>query len=123
MMAILKRVSLLFVLFSVIFIACSGCSSVMTHTGGEHGYYSGTRASMTMLEDDATGWVMKPALAVDLPFSAMLDTMLLPYDYYRTNREQHTTSARDRLDEYERQRQATNAPHSTPPDTQNVRRQ
>ena len=33
-------------------LATSGCSSVMSHTGPNQGYYPGTRASVDMLKDD-----------------------------------------------------------------------
>ena len=64
----------------------SGCSSVMTHTGSSQGYYSGTQASSEVLLDDESSWVMKPLAAIDLPFSAVLDTLLLPWDYYRADK-------------------------------------
>ncbi|WP_219952160.1 YceK/YidQ family lipoprotein [Dickeya zeae] len=101
MMTILKNASLSFVLSGGILATCGGCSSVMTHSGGEQGYYSGTKASMTTLKDEDTSWAMMPMVALDVPFSAMLDTLLLPYDFYRTHSDTHSTSARDRLGEYE----------------------
>ncbi|WP_042867614.1 MULTISPECIES: YceK/YidQ family lipoprotein [Dickeya] len=109
-MTILKNASLSLVLSGGILATCGGCSSVMTHSGGEQGYYSGTKASMTTLKDDDTSWAMMPMAAMDLPFSAMLDTMLLPYDYYRVHSDQRNTSARDRLEEYERRQPMDSAP-------------
>ncbi|MFV8766666.1 YceK/YidQ family lipoprotein, partial [Yersinia enterocolitica] len=53
-----------------------GCSSIMTHTSSSQGYYSGTEANVAMLKDDNTGWALRPLLAVDLPFSAVMDTLL-----------------------------------------------
>lgn len=55
----------------------------MTHTGGEEGYYPGTRASADMLSSDSTSWGMKPLVALDMPFTAVLDTLLLPWDAFR----------------------------------------
>ncbi len=66
-------------------LTTSGCSSVMSHTGASQGYYPGTRASADLIADDNTSWVIKPLAAIDLPFSAVLDTVLLPWDYFRTD--------------------------------------
>ena len=69
------------------FVAClslastSGCSSMMAHTGPNTGYYPGTRASAAVLTDENSSWVMRPMAVIDLPFSALLDTLLLPVDY------------------------------------------
>ncbi|MBF7997025.1 YceK/YidQ family lipoprotein [Rahnella laticis] len=76
-----------------VFLATSGCSSVMSHTGGDTGYYSGTRSDVNMMKSDDTSWAMTPLLLVDLPFSALLDTVLLPYDYYRSGK----VTTRDRV--------------------------
>ncbi len=81
----------------------TGCSSVMTHTGPNQGYYPGTRASLAVLEDDETGWSMIPFAAIDLPFSALLDTVLLPYDFLRRDSDKSLESPRERM------------LHSTPP--------
>ncbi|MBX9447216.1 YceK/YidQ family lipoprotein [Dickeya chrysanthemi] len=110
MMTILRNTSLSLVLSGAILATCSGCSSVMTHSGGEQGYYSGTQASMSTLKDENTSWAMMPMVVLDVPFSAMLDTLLLPYDYYRTHSDSHSTSARDRLEEYERRQPMGNPP-------------
>ncbi|MBI0440301.1 YceK/YidQ family lipoprotein [Dickeya dianthicola] len=110
MMTILKNASLSFVLSGGILATCGGCSSVMTHSGGEQGYYSGTKSSMTTFKDEDTSWAMMPMVALDVPFSAMLDTLLLPYDYYRIHSDHHSTSARDRLEEYERRKPAGDPP-------------
>ena len=75
------------------FLATSGCSSVMTHTGGDTGYSSGTRSDVEMIKSDDTSWAITPLLLLDLPFSAVLDTVLLPYDYFRSG----TVTARDRI--------------------------
>ncbi|HBY5293939.1 TPA: YceK/YidQ family lipoprotein, partial [Klebsiella pneumoniae] len=66
------------------FMICSGmtllggCSSVMSHTGGKEGTYPGTRASATMIGDDETNWGTKSLAILDMPFTAVLDTILLP---------------------------------------------
>ncbi|WP_035346428.1 MULTISPECIES: YceK/YidQ family lipoprotein [Dickeya] len=104
-MTILKKTSLSFILCGGMLVTCGGCSSVMTHSGGEQGYYSGTKASVATLKDDNTSWAMMPMVVLDVPFSATLDTLLLPYDAYRSHSDQHSTSARDRLEEYERRKQ------------------
>ena len=64
------------------FMICSGmtllggCSSVMSHTGGKEGTYPGTRASATMIGDDETNWGTKSLAILDMPFTAVLDTIL-----------------------------------------------
>ncbi len=72
----------------------SGCASVMTHSGPSAGYYPGTRASAGVISDKDSNWVMKPLAVIDLPFSAVLDTLLLPWDYLRRN---DTDSPRERV--------------------------
>lgn len=67
-------------------LVIGGCSSVMTHTGGQSGYYPGTRASMEMLTDSETNWGYKPFVALDMPFTVVLDTVLLPWDSFRSNK-------------------------------------
>ncbi|WP_117122814.1 YceK/YidQ family lipoprotein, partial [Klebsiella variicola] len=65
------------------FMICSGmtllggCSSVMSHTGGKEGTYPGTRASATMIGDDETNWGTKSLAILDMPFTAVMDTLLL----------------------------------------------
>ncbi|MGE9553308.1 YceK/YidQ family lipoprotein [Erwinia amylovora] len=75
----------------------SGCSSFMSHSGPDQGYYSGTRASARIVADSNSGWVMRPLAAIDLPFSAVLDTLLLPYDYYRSGSDKAADSPRERV--------------------------
>lgn len=72
------------VLSSGIFCLC-GCSSIMSHSGGKEGIYSGTRANTEMLGDPETSWAIKPFAAIDLPFSAVMDTVLLPWDLYKND--------------------------------------
>lgn len=60
-----------------------GCSSVMSHTGGKEGTYPGTRASATMIGNDETNWGTKSLAILDMPFTAVMDTILLPWDIFR----------------------------------------
>ncbi|MCX8958419.1 YceK/YidQ family lipoprotein [Erwinia psidii] len=75
----------------------SGCSSFMSHSGPDQGYYSGTRASARVIADSNSGWVMRPLAAIDLPFSAVLDTLLLPWDYYRSGSDKAADSPHERV--------------------------
>ncbi|EJD6582968.1 YceK/YidQ family lipoprotein, partial [Providencia rettgeri] len=67
----------------IIPVILSGCSSIMTHAGPSEGYYPGSKNSIKMIKDDETGWVVRPLLAIDLPFSFIMDTLLIPLDYSR----------------------------------------
>ncbi len=69
----------------------------MSHTGPDQGYYPGTRASAATVADSNSGWVMRPLAAIDLPFSAVLDTLLLPWDYYRSDSDRANDSPRARV--------------------------
>lgn len=91
------------VLFSGI-ISLSGCSSVMSHTGGKEGTYPGTRASAAMIGDDETNWGTKSLAVLDMPFTAVMDTILLPWDLFRKD-----SSVRSRVEKSEESTQATNA--------------
>lgn len=93
-MKALKKYRIAGILTCLSLTATSGCSSVMTHTGPSQGYYSGTRASASVLTNEDSNWVMKPLALVDMPFSAVLDTLLLPWDYYRSG---DTDSPGDRV--------------------------
>ncbi|EAA1362214.1 TPA: YceK/YidQ family lipoprotein [Shigella flexneri] len=92
------------------FMICSGmtllggCSSVMSHTGGKEGTYPGTRASATMIGDDETNWGSKSLAILDMPFTAVMDTLLLPWDVFRKD-----SSVRSRVEKSEANAQATNA--------------
>jgi uncharacterized protein YceK len=92
------------------FMICSGmtllggCSSVMSHTGGKEGTYPGTRASATMIGDDETNWGTKSLAILDMPFTAVMDTLLLPWDVLRKD-----SSVRSRVEKSEANAQATNA--------------
>ncbi|MBN6347820.1 YceK/YidQ family lipoprotein [Escherichia coli] len=92
------------------FMICSGmtllggCSSVMSHTGGKEGTYPGTRASATMIGDDETNWGTKSLAILDMPFTAVMDTLLLPWDVFRKD-----SSVRSRVEKSVANAQATNA--------------
>ncbi|EFK3239623.1 YceK/YidQ family lipoprotein [Escherichia coli] len=92
------------------FMICSGmtllggCSSVMSHTGGKEGTYPGTRASATMIGDDETNWGTKSLAILDMPFTAVMDTLLLPWDVFRKD-----SSVRSRVEKSEANAQPTNA--------------
>lgn len=75
----------------------AGCSSVMSHTGPNQGYYPGTRASADILVDGNSSWALKPLALIDLPFSAVLDTLLLPWDYARSDDDKSIDSPRERI--------------------------
>lgn len=85
-------------------VLLSGCSSVMTHTGGQEGYYPGTRASYDMLTNSETSWGYKPFVALDMPFTAVMDTVLLPWDMFRTDK-----SVKARVEASESKNLATNS--------------
>ncbi|MGU0171553.1 YceK/YidQ family lipoprotein [Escherichia coli] len=91
------------------FMICSGmtllggCSSVMS-IPGEEGTYPGTRASATMIGDDETNWGTKSLAILDMPFTAVMDTLLLPWDVFRKD-----SSVRSRVEKSEANAQATNA--------------
>ena len=53
---------------------------MMSHTGGKEGTYPGTRASATMIGDDETNWGTKSLAILDMPFTAVMDTLLLPWN-------------------------------------------
>lgn len=85
-------------------ILLSGCSSVMSHTGGKEGTYPGTRASATMIGDDETNWGTKSLAILDMPFTAVMDTILLPWDLFRKD-----NSVRSRVERSEERTQITNS--------------
>ena len=91
------------VLSSGILVMC-GCSSVMTHTGGQEGYYPGTKASYEMLTDSDTSWGYKPFVALDMPLTAVMDTVLLPWDMFRDDK-----SLKSRVEASESKNLATNS--------------
>lgn len=82
-----------------------GCSSVMTHTGGgEKGVYPGTRTSVNHLGDENINWGYKPLIVLDLPFTVVMDTVLLPWDAFRTDK-----SVKARVEESEKKNQSINS--------------
>lgn len=83
---VMMKSSLPKILLSSGLLVMSGCSSVMTHTGGQEGVYPGTKASMNMLSDSETSWGYKPFVALDMPFTAVMDTVLLPWDIFRSDK-------------------------------------
>ncbi|APX79115.1 YceK/YidQ family lipoprotein [Salmonella enterica subsp. enterica] len=90
-----------------------GCSSVMSHTGGKEGTYPGTRASATMIGNDETNWGTKSLAILDMPFTAVMDTILLPWGIFRKD-----SSVRSRVEKSEEETKMTNAvipPAKMPP--------
>lgn len=73
-----------------------GCSSMMSHSATYQGYYPGTRASASMLSNQQTDLTLKSLALIDLPFSAALDTLLLPWDYFHA-RNKTSNSLRSRV--------------------------
>ncbi|WP_265716063.1 YceK/YidQ family lipoprotein, partial [Providencia rustigianii] len=73
------------VLTTSLTVTLSGCSSIMTHAGPTDSYYPGTKNSVDMLQNEDTGWVVKPLLVIDLPFTALMDTLLIPLDYIKSD--------------------------------------
>ncbi|POU72870.1 YceK/YidQ family lipoprotein [Leclercia sp. LSNIH6] len=99
----MKNVLIKLTIFSAVVVLC-GCSSVMSHTGGKEGTYPGTRASANMLADDDTNWGTKSLVVLDMPFTAVVDTLLLPWDLFRTDK-----SVRSRVEQSEEKTLVTNA--------------
>ncbi|EMK0350996.1 YceK/YidQ family lipoprotein [Citrobacter amalonaticus] len=85
-------------------VLLSGCSSVMSHTGGKEGTYPGTRASATVIGDDETNWGTKSLAILDMPFTAVMDTILLPWDLFRKD-----NSVRSRVERSEERTRITNS--------------
>lgn len=85
-------------------VSLGGCSSVMSHTGGKEGTYPGTRASAEMLGNSDANWGTKSLVALDMPFTAVMDTLLLPWDMFRTD-----SSIKSRVEKSEKSSLATNA--------------
>lgn len=73
------------------------------YRGGKEGTYPGTRASATMIGDDETNWGTKSLAILDMPFTAVLDTILLPWDVFRKD-----SSVRSRVEKSEANAQETN---------------
>ena len=81
-----KRSLVVFLAFLIMSGACAGCSSIWIHgNGGKDGIYPGARGDAELLlEPDKIGplpiWVGYPLALIDLPLSAVVDTLLLPVD-------------------------------------------
>lgn len=92
-------------------LCLGGCSSIVSHSGGKAGVYPGTRANAQALTDPETSWSVKPLVALDLPFSAVLDTVFLPWDIYRQD-----NSVKSRVEASEQRNLAVNSaiPPATP---------
>lgn len=84
----------------------------MSHVGPHQGYYSGTKADTKILKDRDSGYVIKPLAMIDLPFSALLDTVLLPYDYFRADNVASQPSPKERVQDWEN-KQVANIPPTT----------
>ncbi len=56
-----------------------------------------------MLSDDDTNIGMKSLVALDMPFTAVMDTLLLPWDMFRTD-----SSIKSRVEKSEQENLATN---------------
>lgn len=109
-MIIMKRTLISLLMTGSGLALTGGCSSVMTHTGPDQGYYSGTRANIDVLRSDDTSWAMTPLVVLDMPFSAVMDTLLLPYDYSRSGTGDQAASPRERIRRSEQQQAVTTAP-------------
>lgn len=96
----------LFALISPLIL--SGCSSIMTHAGPSEGYYSGSKNSIKMIQDEETGWVVRPLLAIDLPFSVVMDTLLIPLDYAQSGTEKQVESPKKRIEELDKKEKNKN---------------
>lgn len=96
-MTVIKTRYLAGLLTGLALTGTGGCSSFMSHSGPDQGYYSGTRASARIIADSNSGWVMRPLAAIDLPFSAVMDTLLLPWDYYRSDSDKAADSPHERV--------------------------
>ena len=70
-------------------------------------------ASAAMISDDDTNWGTKSLVILDMPFTAVADTLLLPWDMFRKD-----NSVRSRVEKSEQENLATNAvipPAEMPP--------
>lgn len=60
----------------------NSCSSMMTHSGNDKPYYPGTLANNETISDEKNTWSVRMLAVIDYPFSLLLDTVLLPWDYF-----------------------------------------
>ncbi|SUC34177.1 Predicted periplasmic lipoprotein [Providencia rustigianii] len=96
------------VLTTSLTVTLSGCSSIMTHAGPTDSYYPGTKNSVDMLQNEDTGWVVKPLLVIDLPFTALMDTLLIPLDYIKSDGNQASDSPKKRVEQLDKQQKSIN---------------
>ena len=99
----IKNVLLTLMMWSGL-VLLGGCSSVMSHTGGKEGTYPGTRASAEMIGSSDTNWGTISLAILDMPFTAVMDTILLPWDFFRTD-----SSVKSRVEKSEEKTKMTNA--------------
>lgn len=57
-----------------------------------------------MISDDDTGIGMKSLVALDMPFTAVLDTLLIPWDLFRRD-----NSVKSRVEKSERENEVINS--------------
>jgi uncharacterized protein YceK len=62
---------------SLALVSC-GCGSIGAHVRGDHRTYPGVRADLQEMKGDENPFALY--IALDLPPSAVLDTLLLPLD-------------------------------------------
>ncbi|GKX55837.1 hypothetical protein SOASR030_19490 [Leminorella grimontii] len=104
MVVSIKR-TLLTTFASATMFSLSGCSSIMGHVAPYEGYYPGVEHNVNELQNDNSGWLMRSLVALDMPFTAVLDTVLLPYDYYRSTNGRE--SSRKKVSESDKQKRAS----------------
>ncbi|WP_043892632.1 YceK/YidQ family lipoprotein [Providencia sneebia] len=91
------------ILFCCTSLMLSACSSIMTHAGPADGYYPGSKNSLERIKDENTGWVLRPLLVIDLPLTAVMDTLFIPLDYVRSGDSSKEDSPKKRIDSLEKQ--------------------
>jgi uncharacterized protein YceK len=62
-------------------LLCNGCGTFAGHLASRNGIYQGVRTDFDMVAHEA-----QVAFALDIPFSAACDTLLLPFDAAMTTR-------------------------------------
>lgn len=73
-----------------VIVALSGCAAVQARSeDGATEFYAGTRENVAQLRDpDPEDRALRRLMyVVDLPFSAILDTFLIPFDYLRRKKD------------------------------------
>ncbi|MGV3345273.1 YceK/YidQ family lipoprotein [Enterobacteriaceae bacterium LUAb1] len=102
-MKIITKCGVTGLLAAITLTTLNGCASMMSHSGANQGYYPGARASTHVITDNNISWALKPLALLDLPFSAVLDTLLLPWDYAHANDDKSIGSIRERVRRSEQQ--------------------